>query len=208
MKHPCMVANSLHCLEFLVPKARGWDRSPCMRLPNVMGKYHPASRQHPSRAILLAQTVPQTSPKPDPRRGLPCLADHQPEAAGCAVHGRAVQLLPDAAGEAENCQNQSEGEHRQAGGESDRPGGGKVCPRPDRLLSKVFCRDECDAEVIAPWGFSSCHPVSFLQELKILVDFDEKGYLLQIFTKPVQDRPTVFLEVIQRHNHQVGLRIS
>uniref|UniRef100_A0A669PDR1 4-hydroxyphenylpyruvate dioxygenase n=1 Tax=Phasianus colchicus TaxID=9054 RepID=A0A669PDR1_PHACC len=41
-----------------------------------------------------------------------------------------------------------------------------------------------------------------LEELKILVDFDEKGYLLQIFTKPVQDRPTVFLEVIQRHNHQ------
>lgn len=49
--------------------------------------------------------------------------------------------------------------------------------------------------------------VSFLQELKILVDFDEKGYLLQIFTKPVQDRPTVFLEVIQRYNHQVGWRI-
>ncbi|XP_061762812.1 4-hydroxyphenylpyruvate dioxygenase [Nerophis ophidion] len=41
-----------------------------------------------------------------------------------------------------------------------------------------------------------------LQELKILVDYDENGYLLQIFTKPVQDRPTVFLEVIQRHNHQ------
>ncbi|XP_015242892.1 PREDICTED: 4-hydroxyphenylpyruvate dioxygenase-like [Cyprinodon variegatus] len=41
-----------------------------------------------------------------------------------------------------------------------------------------------------------------LQELKILVDYDDKGYLLQIFTKPVQDRPTVFLEVIQRHNHQ------
>uniref|UniRef100_A0A8C7ICZ4 4-hydroxyphenylpyruvate dioxygenase n=1 Tax=Oncorhynchus kisutch TaxID=8019 RepID=A0A8C7ICZ4_ONCKI len=40
-----------------------------------------------------------------------------------------------------------------------------------------------------------------LQELKILVDFDDKGYLLQIFTKPVQDRPTLFLEVIQRHNH-------
>uniref|UniRef100_A0A3Q2NPR7 4-hydroxyphenylpyruvate dioxygenase n=1 Tax=Fundulus heteroclitus TaxID=8078 RepID=A0A3Q2NPR7_FUNHE len=39
-------------------------------------------------------------------------------------------------------------------------------------------------------------------ELKILVDYDDKGYLLQIFTKPVQDRPTVFLEVIQRHNHQ------
>uniref|UniRef100_A0A671UQG9 4-hydroxyphenylpyruvate dioxygenase n=1 Tax=Sparus aurata TaxID=8175 RepID=A0A671UQG9_SPAAU len=41
-----------------------------------------------------------------------------------------------------------------------------------------------------------------LQELRILVDHDDNGYLLQIFTKPVQDRPTVFLEVIQRHNHQ------
>ncbi|KAG8456088.1 hypothetical protein GDO86_002041 [Hymenochirus boettgeri] len=41
-----------------------------------------------------------------------------------------------------------------------------------------------------------------LEELKVLVDYDEKGYLLQIFTKPVQDRPTLFLEVIQRHNHQ------
>ncbi|XP_047238639.1 4-hydroxyphenylpyruvate dioxygenase [Girardinichthys multiradiatus] len=41
-----------------------------------------------------------------------------------------------------------------------------------------------------------------LQELKVLVDYDDKGYLLQIFTKPIQDRPTVFLEVIQRHNHQ------
>ncbi|XP_044296626.1 4-hydroxyphenylpyruvate dioxygenase [Varanus komodoensis] len=44
--------------------------------------------------------------------------------------------------------------------------------------------------------------IDILEDLKILVDFDEKGYLLQIFTKPVQDRPTVFLEVIQRHNHQ------
>ncbi|XP_032823390.1 4-hydroxyphenylpyruvate dioxygenase [Petromyzon marinus] len=41
-----------------------------------------------------------------------------------------------------------------------------------------------------------------LRELKILVDFDDKGYLLQIFSKPMQDRPTLFLEVIQRHNHQ------
>ncbi|XP_030078422.1 4-hydroxyphenylpyruvate dioxygenase [Microcaecilia unicolor] len=43
--------------------------------------------------------------------------------------------------------------------------------------------------------------INKLQELKILVDFDENGYLLQIFTKPVQDRPTLFLEVIQRYNH-------
>src|SRR4051812_24286669 len=37
-----------------------------------------------------------------------------------------------------------------------------------------------------------------LQELGILVDHDEEGYLLQIFTKPVQDRPTLFFEIIQR----------
>ena len=40
-----------------------------------------------------------------------------------------------------------------------------------------------------------------LEKLHILVDYDEKGYLLQIFTKPVEDRPTLFLEIIQRHNH-------
>lgn len=37
-----------------------------------------------------------------------------------------------------------------------------------------------------------------LKELNILIDRDEDGYLLQIFTKPVQDRPTVFYEIIQR----------
>jgi len=37
-----------------------------------------------------------------------------------------------------------------------------------------------------------------LKRLNILVDRDEDGYLLQIFTKPIQDRPTVFFEVIQR----------
>lgn len=41
-----------------------------------------------------------------------------------------------------------------------------------------------------------------LQKQKILVDYDDDGYLLQIFTKPVQDKPTVFIEIIQRHNHQ------
>jgi 4-hydroxyphenylpyruvate dioxygenase len=38
-----------------------------------------------------------------------------------------------------------------------------------------------------------------LRRLRILVDRDEDGYLLQIFTKPTQDRPTLFFEVIQRH---------
>jgi 4-hydroxyphenylpyruvate dioxygenase len=40
--------------------------------------------------------------------------------------------------------------------------------------------------------------ISKLQELSILVDADEDGYLLQIFTKPVEDRPTLFYEIIQR----------
>lgn len=38
-----------------------------------------------------------------------------------------------------------------------------------------------------------------LKKLNILVDRDEEGYLLQIFTKPVQDRPTVFFEIIERN---------
>jgi 4-hydroxyphenylpyruvate dioxygenase len=41
-------------------------------------------------------------------------------------------------------------------------------------------------------------PVEELAKLGILVDRDPDGYLLQIFTKPVQDRPTVFYEIIQR----------
>ena len=37
-----------------------------------------------------------------------------------------------------------------------------------------------------------------LQELGILVDRDEEGYLLQIFSRPIEDRPTLFFEIIQR----------
>ncbi|MBL7775677.1 MAG: VOC family protein, partial [Saprospiraceae bacterium] len=37
-----------------------------------------------------------------------------------------------------------------------------------------------------------------LKKLNILIDRDDDGYLLQLFTKPVQDRPTVFFEIIQR----------
>ncbi len=42
-------------------------------------------------------------------------------------------------------------------------------------------------------------PLEKIKELGILVDRDDEGYLLQVFSKPIQDRPTVFLEVIQRH---------
>ncbi|KAF7165073.1 hypothetical protein CNMCM6106_001351 [Aspergillus hiratsukae] len=49
-------------------------------------------------------------------------------------------------------------------------------------------------------GLTLEEDISVLEKLHILVDFDEKGYLLQIFSKHVLDRPTVFIEVIQRNN--------
>jgi 4-hydroxyphenylpyruvate dioxygenase len=42
-------------------------------------------------------------------------------------------------------------------------------------------------------------PLEAIRELGILVDRDDEGYLLQIFSRPIQDRPTSFLEVIERH---------
>ncbi len=42
-------------------------------------------------------------------------------------------------------------------------------------------------------------PIEELKKRRILVDRDEDGYLLQIFTRPVQDRPTFFFELIERH---------
>ena len=39
-----------------------------------------------------------------------------------------------------------------------------------------------------------------VERLNILIDYDEQGYLLQLFTKPLMDRPTVFIEIIQRDN--------
>ena len=54
---------------------------------------------------------------------------------------------------------------------------------------------------IASAGIEVAEDIDVLRSLNILVDYDEKGYLLQIFTKPVEDRPTLFLEIIQRHNH-------
>lgn len=44
--------------------------------------------------------------------------------------------------------------------------------------------------------------LEIIEKLHILIDYDEDGYLLQIFTKPVEDRPTLFIEIIQRKNHQ------
>jgi 4-hydroxyphenylpyruvate dioxygenase len=54
-------------------------------------------------------------------------------------------------------------------------------------------------DTLGDWVGETRVPVETLRELKILADRDEDGYLLQIFTKPVQDRPTVFFEMIERH---------
>ncbi|MEO8933518.1 MAG: VOC family protein, partial [Xanthomarina sp.] len=40
--------------------------------------------------------------------------------------------------------------------------------------------------------------IETLKKLGIMIDADEEGYLLQIFTKPLEDRPTLFFEIIQR----------
>nr|CAD7576322.1 unnamed protein product [Timema californicum] len=65
---------------------------------------------------------------------------------------------------------------------------------PDTYYNTLRERLKADSIVIK-------EDLDILQELKILIDYDENGYLLQIFTKNMQDRPTLFLEVIQRHNH-------
>jgi len=54
---------------------------------------------------------------------------------------------------------------------------------------------------LANAGVEVKEDIEKIKQLHILIDYDNKGYLLQIFTKPVEDRPTLFFEVIQRHNH-------
>jgi 4-hydroxyphenylpyruvate dioxygenase len=54
-------------------------------------------------------------------------------------------------------------------------------------------------DMLGSWVGETRVPTDELRELRILADRDEDGYLLQIFTKPVQDRPTVFFELIERH---------
>jgi 4-hydroxyphenylpyruvate dioxygenase len=57
-------------------------------------------------------------------------------------------------------------------------------------------------EDLGTWVGDTRVSLDTLHELKILADRDEDGYLLQIFTKPVQDRPTVFFELIERHGSE------
>ena len=57
-------------------------------------------------------------------------------------------------------------------------------------------------DALGEWVGQTRVPLDELRELRILADRDEDGYLLQIFTQPVQDRPTVFFELIERHGSQ------
>jgi 4-hydroxyphenylpyruvate dioxygenase len=57
-------------------------------------------------------------------------------------------------------------------------------------------------DTLGEWVGDTRVPLDELRELRILADRDEDGYLLQIFTRPVQDRPTVFFELIERHGSQ------
>ena len=57
-------------------------------------------------------------------------------------------------------------------------------------------------DTLGEWAGDTRVPLDELRELRILADRDEDGYLLQIFTKPVQDRPTVFFELIERHGSE------
>jgi 4-hydroxyphenylpyruvate dioxygenase len=57
-------------------------------------------------------------------------------------------------------------------------------------------------DTLGDWAGETRVSADELRELSILADRDEDGYLLQIFTKPVQDRPTVFFELIERHGSQ------
>ena len=57
-------------------------------------------------------------------------------------------------------------------------------------------------ETLGEWVGETRVHIDELRALRILADRDEDGYLLQIFTRPVQDRPTVFFELIERHGSQ------
>src|SRR5579859_3526592 len=57
-------------------------------------------------------------------------------------------------------------------------------------------------DTLGDWVGDTRVDVETLRNLRILADRDEDGYLLQIFTRPVQDRPTVFFELIERHGSQ------
>ncbi|HEX5496307.1 MAG TPA: 4-hydroxyphenylpyruvate dioxygenase [Mycobacteriales bacterium] len=89
------------------------------------------------------------------------------------------------------------------------PGVQHIALATDDIVSAVRAMSAAGVEFLATpgsyydtlgeWVGQTRVPLDDLRELNILADRDSDGYLLQIFTAPVQDRPTVFFELIERH---------
>jgi 4-hydroxyphenylpyruvate dioxygenase len=71
---------------------------------------------------------------------------------------------------------------------------------PDAYYDKVWDRVEGTLQTHGKAGVKEDHRK--IKDLGILVDADDEGYLLQLFTKPLQDRPTLFFEIICRRGSQ------
>jgi 4-hydroxyphenylpyruvate dioxygenase len=92
------------------------------------------------------------------------------------------------------------------------PGVQHIALATDDIVASVRAMSAAGVEFLATpdsyydelgsWVGETHVPPGELRELGILADRDEDGYLLQIFTQPVQDRPTVFFELIERHGSQ------
>jgi 4-hydroxyphenylpyruvate dioxygenase len=65
--------------------------------------------------------------------------------------------------------------------------------------ARVFARPDAYYESLPDRVGSIKEPLDAIHNLGILVDRDDEGYLLQVFSRPIQDRPTTFVEIIQRH---------
>jgi len=75
-----------------------------------------------------------------------------------------------------------------------RKGGCNVLPVPQEYYEDL--RNKLDQS-----GLQISVSVDVMQELDIVIDYDEKGYILQIFTRPLEARPTWFFDLRQRNNH-------
>lgn len=77
------------------------------------------------------------------------------------------------------------------------------------IVTTVRCMKEMGVDFLEPpdtyydalgdWVNDTRVPIETLRDERLLIDRDDDGYLVQIFTAPVQDRPTVFFELIERH---------
>lgn len=72
------------------------------------------------------------------------------------------------------------------------------CRNTYRVGDVVFCSFACTSYTQYLSYTALSPPPHFTQELGLLADEDDEGVLLQVFTKPVGDRPTLFFEIIQR----------